>query len=76
LANDSNAALKELHDCLEKDPTMVEAHILAAVINSECGNTKASNVNLQQEVSTELNVKINVAGRSFGLSNMQIQSLI
>jgi len=31
---------------------------------------------LQQEVSAELDVKINVAGRSFGLSNMQIQSLI
>jgi hypothetical protein len=31
---------------------------------------------LQQEVSTELDVKINVAGRRFGLSNMQIQSLI
>jgi hypothetical protein len=31
---------------------------------------------LQQEVSAELDVKINVAGRRFGLSNMQIQSLI
>jgi Tfp pilus assembly protein PilF len=47
LSNDSNSALKELHDCLEKDSTMVEAHILSALINSENGNIKASNLNLQ-----------------------------
>jgi hypothetical protein len=27
---------------------MVEAHILGAIINSELGNTKAAEVNLQQ----------------------------
>jgi len=47
LANDSNAALKELNDCLEKDPTMVEAHILAALINAEAGKSKAADNNLQ-----------------------------
>ena len=47
LANDQSAALKELLDCLEKDPTMVEAHILSALINSECGNSKAADHNLQ-----------------------------
>ena len=47
LANDSTGALKELHDCLEKDPTMVEAHILSAIINSECGNSKAADTSLQ-----------------------------
>jgi len=46
LANDPNSAIKELHDCLDKDPNMVEAHILSAVINSENGNIKSSNLNL------------------------------
>ena len=46
LANDMTSALKELKDCLEKDPTMVEAHILSALINSEGGNMKAADHNL------------------------------
>jgi Tfp pilus assembly protein PilF len=46
LANDANGALKELHDCLDKDPTMVEAHILSALINSELKQSKAANINL------------------------------
>jgi tetratricopeptide (TPR) repeat protein len=46
LANDTTAALKEIKDCLDKDPTLVEAHILAAIINSECGNSKAADSNL------------------------------
>ena len=59
LANDQNAALKELHDCLEKDSTMVEAHILAALINSECGNSKASNQNLQQAFAQDFSIREN-----------------
>jgi hypothetical protein len=31
---------------LEKDPTMVEAHILSAIINSELGNSKAADISL------------------------------
>ena len=46
LANDTTAALREIHDCLEKESTMVEAHILAAIINSDAGNMKAADVNL------------------------------
>ena len=46
LANDSIAALKDLNECLDKDPTMVEAHILSAIINSECGNSKAADLSL------------------------------
>lgn len=46
LANDQASALKELKDCLEKDATMVEAHILSALINSEAGNMKAADHNL------------------------------
>jgi len=59
LSNDSNAAIKELHDCLEKDPTMVEAHILAALINSENGNVKASNLNLQQAFAQDFSIREN-----------------
>ena len=46
LANDTNAALRELHQCLQKDPSMIEAHVLAALINSESGNMKAAENNL------------------------------
>lgn len=42
LNNDTPGALKELHDCLKKDESCVEAHILAALINSEDGNMKAA----------------------------------
>jgi tetratricopeptide (TPR) repeat protein len=59
LANDSNSALKELHDCLDKDPNMVEAHILAALINSEQGNSKASNLNLQQAFAQDFSIREN-----------------
>jgi len=59
LANDSTAALKELHDCLDKDPTMVEAHILAAIINSECGNMKGADHNLQQAFAQDFSIREN-----------------
>ena len=59
LANDQTASLKELHDCLEKDPTMVEAHILAAIINSECGNMKAADHNLQQAFAQDFPIREN-----------------
>ena len=42
LGHYTSAALKEIKECLEKDPTMVEAHIFAALINSENGNNKAA----------------------------------
>jgi len=51
LANDTTNALKQLNDCISKDFSMVEAHILAALINSEQGNTKASQLNLQHAFS-------------------------
>ena len=59
LANDSNAALKELHDCLDKDPTMVEAHILSALINSELKQSKAANINLQQAFAQDFSIREN-----------------
>jgi Tfp pilus assembly protein PilF len=46
LGHETSAALKEIKECLEKDPTMVEAHIFAALINSENGNNKAAEQNL------------------------------
>jgi len=42
LAADTNSALRELYNCLQKDPTLVEAHVMAALINCEAGNTKAA----------------------------------
>ena len=42
LNNDTPGALRELQDCLEKDASTVEAHIMAALINSEAGNMKAA----------------------------------
>ncbi len=51
LATDTNGALRELYSCLQKDETLVEAHILGALINSEAGNMKAAENNLQQAFS-------------------------
>ena len=59
LANDSAAALKDLGECLEKDPTMVEAHILSAIINSEVGNSKAADVSLQQAFAQDFSIREN-----------------
>ena len=42
LSNDTPGALRELQDCLKKDSSTVEAHIMAALINSEAGNMKAA----------------------------------
>lgn len=42
LNNDTPGALRELNDCLQKNPTAVEAHMQAALINSEAGNMKAA----------------------------------
>jgi tetratricopeptide repeat protein 21B len=51
LNNDTPGALKELHDCMKKDESCVEAHILAALINSENGNMKAADNYLKQAFS-------------------------
>ena len=59
LANDMAAALKELKDCLDKDPTMVEAHILSALINSEGGHMKAADHNLQQAFAQDFSIREN-----------------
>jgi Tfp pilus assembly protein PilF len=48
LLNDTMGALRELADVNEKDPTCVEAHIMAALINSEAGNMKAADNYLKQ----------------------------
>jgi len=48
LNNDTQGALRELQDCLTKDPTMVESHMLAALINSEMNNMKAADNYLKQ----------------------------
>lgn len=42
LLNDTPGALKEISEVLQKDSSCVEAHIMAALINSEAGNMKAA----------------------------------
>ena len=38
---------------------MVEAHILAATINSECGHMKAAQVNLEQAFAQDFTIREN-----------------
>jgi len=59
LANDVNAALRELHNCLQKDPTLIEAHVLAALINCESGSIKAAENNLQQAFAQDFKIREN-----------------
>ena len=59
LANDVNSALRELHNCLQKDPTLIEAHVLAALINCESGNTKAAENNLHQAFAHDFRIREN-----------------
>jgi tetratricopeptide (TPR) repeat protein len=59
LTNDLTGAFKEIHECLEKDPQMVEAHILAALINSENKNMKAAEINLQQAFAQDFSIREN-----------------
>lgn len=54
-----NAALRELHNCLQKDPTLIEAHVLAALINCEGGNVKAAENNLQQAFAYDFKIREN-----------------
>lgn len=59
LANDTNAALKELYNCLQKNQKMTEAHILSALINSEAGNMKAADNSLQQAFAQDFKIRDN-----------------
>lgn len=59
LANDVNSALRELFNCLQKDPTMIEAHVLAALINCESGNMKAAENSLQQAFAQDFKIREN-----------------
>ena len=51
--------MKTLHDCLQNDPSLVEAHVLAAVINNEAGNVRAANSSLQQAFSQDFTIREN-----------------
>jgi lipopolysaccharide biosynthesis regulator YciM len=68
--NDPNGALKQLHDCLDKDPTMVEAHILQALIHSDQGNQKGSQQSLEQAFSQDFSISKNP---SFMLMRSEIE---
>jgi len=59
LHNDANAALRVLFECLQRDPAMIEAHVLAALINSENGNMKAADNNLQQAFAQDFSIRDN-----------------
>lgn len=59
LANNSAAALREIQSCLEKEPNMVEAHIFAALINSEAGHLKAAENNLNEAFSQDFSIREN-----------------
>jgi tetratricopeptide repeat protein 21B len=61
LFNDTPGALREIGDCLNKDQTVVEAHILAALINSDAGNMKAADNYLKQAFSQDFTIKDNPA---------------
>jgi len=51
--------LRELYNCLQKDPTLVEAHVMAALINCEAGNIKAAENALQQAFSQDFKIREN-----------------
>lgn len=59
LNNDTPGALRELQDCLEKNSQVVEAHIMAALINSEAGNMKAADNYLKQALAQDFSIREN-----------------
>ena len=59
LNNDTPGALKELQDCLQTHPDFVEAHIMAALINSEAGNMKAADNYLKQAFAQDFSIREN-----------------
>lgn len=59
LLNDTPGALRELADVMQKDPTCVEAHIMAALINSEAGNMKAADNYLKQAFAQDFSIRDN-----------------
>ena len=59
LFNDTPGALREINDCLSKDSTVVEAHVLAAVINSEAGNMRAADNFLKQAFAQDFSIRDN-----------------
>lgn len=59
LFNDSPGALREINDCLNKDQTVVEAHVLAAVINSDAGNMRAADNFLKQAFAQDFSIRDN-----------------
>ena len=57
--NDTPGALREINDCLQKDQTVVEAHVLAAVINSDAGNMRAADNFLKQAFAQDFSIRDN-----------------
>lgn len=59
LQGDTPGALRELSDVLQKDSSCVEAHIMAALINSEAGNMKAADNYLKQAFAQDFSIREN-----------------
>jgi tetratricopeptide (TPR) repeat protein len=59
LNNDTPGALRELQDCLSVHPDVVEAHIMAALINSEAGNMKAADNYLKLAFAQDFSIREN-----------------
>lgn len=59
LNNDTPGALRELQDCLNVHPDVVEAHIMAAMINSEAGNMKAADNYLKLAFAQDFSIREN-----------------
>jgi tetratricopeptide (TPR) repeat protein len=59
LFNDTPGALRELSDVMQKDSSCVEAHIMAALINSEAGNMKAADNYLKQAFAQDFSIREN-----------------
>ena len=59
LNNDTPGALREIQDCLSKNSTVVEAHIMAALISSEAGNMKAADNFLKQAFAQDFTIREN-----------------
>ena len=59
LFNDTPGALREISSCLSKDQSVVEAHFLAALINSDAGNFKAADNYLKQAFAQDFSIREN-----------------
>lgn len=51
--------MRELQQCIQDDPTVVQAHIFAALISSDVGNMKAADNYLKQAFAQDFSIREN-----------------